>query len=340
MNCDLWVGDTLDVPMTPEIADKARDTFERYKAAGGNVDHIKVTHDPAEAAKISRIKGAQACYAWPAATLQPWKLVADIMRKNLQKGLKFNLQTYTTVRKVVASKNAGKWMVQSDRGDIECSRVVHATNAYSAAVEPSLFGLIFPTPHMCNKIVPPGIFAGSKALQNSYGVLLPGGALFSINPRCTADGIVLFGGSNSGQKEFDKWLDQHPERRTDDSFSGVSLVTDAVKEFADREFQGWSEAITGPGQLYDYSWSGIIGRSVDGVPFIGELPGLPGQWVCAGHNGHGMARTFTAAPGLVKLMEGRSWEEVGLPDVYQITPERLLKISERKKGNAGSYVSS
>lgn len=63
VNCDLWVGDTFDVPITPEIADKARDVFERYKAAGGNVGHIKVTHDPAEAAKISRIKGAQACYA-------------------------------------------------------------------------------------------------------------------------------------------------------------------------------------------------------------------------------------------------------------------------------------
>lgn len=253
------------------------------------------------------------------------------MRKNLQKGLKFNFQTYTMVRKVVAGDSTGSWVVQSDRGDIECTRVVHASNAYSAAVEPSLFGLIFPTPHMCNKIIPPAIFAGSKALQNSYGVLLPGDGLFSINPRCTADGIVLFGGSNSGQKEFDKWLDEHPERRTDDSFSGVAVVTDAVKEFADREFEGWAEAeaVAGPGQMYDYSWSGIIGRTIDGVPFIGELPGLPGQWVCAGHNGHGMARTFTAAPGLVKLMEGRSWEEVGLPDVYEITTERLLKL---KKG--------
>ncbi|OTB07281.1 hypothetical protein M426DRAFT_86393 [Hypoxylon sp. CI-4A] len=331
VDCDLWVGDTLDVPMTKEVADLANLTFERYKAAGGKVDHIKVTHDPEEAAKISRIEGAHACYAWPASTLQPWKLVAHVMRKNLEKGLDFNLQTYTTVRKVVPSDAPGKWIVHSDRGEIECSRVVHASNAYSAAIEPSLRGLVHPTPHMCNKVVPPASFAGSKALKNSYGVLLPDGALFSINPRCTADGIVMFGGSNPGQVKFNEWLAEHPERCTDDGLTGIKVVTDAVKEFADKEFKGWSDAAPGGGQLYDYSWSGIIGRTTDGVPFVGELPGLPGQWICAGHNGHGMARIFTAAPGLVRLMNGDSWEDAGLPDPFRITSERLSKLRKTKK---------
>jgi hypothetical protein len=52
IDCDLWVGDTLDVPVTPDVADIAKDAFNRLKAAGGKVDHIKVTHDPAEAAKV------------------------------------------------------------------------------------------------------------------------------------------------------------------------------------------------------------------------------------------------------------------------------------------------
>ncbi|KAI0004438.1 DAO-domain-containing protein [Xylariaceae sp. FL0662B] len=331
VNCDLWVGDTLDVPMTEDVADSAKDVFERYKTAGGRFDHIKVTLDPAEAARISRIRGARACYAWPASTLQPWKLTAHIMRKNLEKGLGLNLQTYTVVREVVKSEKPGKWVVRSDRGGVECSRVVHATNAYSAAVEPSLRGLIYPTPHMCNKVVPPTIFAGSKALKNSYGVLLPDGALFSINPRCTADGVVMFGGSNPGQRKLDEWLAKHPERCTDDGLSGIETVTDAVREFADKEFEGWADAVPGPGTLYDYSWSGIIGRSPDGVPLIGELPGLPGQWICAGHNGHGMARTFTAAPGLVRLMKGDTWEETGLPDAYQLTSERMDKLRDGMK---------
>ena len=36
-----------------------------------------------------------------------------------------------------------------------------------------------------------------------------------------------------------------------------------------------------------------------------------------------MARILTAAPGLVKLMNGEKWTETGLPEVYQFTKERL-----------------
>ncbi|KAI3391130.1 hypothetical protein diail_7915, partial [Diaporthe ilicicola] len=328
VDCDLWVGDTLDVAMTPEVATLARDIFERYQAAGGKTDHIKVTLDPAEASKISRLKGAQACFAWPASTLQPWKLVAHVMRSNIAQEPRFNLQTYTVVRKVIKVSEPGKWVVHSDRGAIECSQVVHATNAYSAAIEPSLLGLVVPTPHMCNKVVPPASFSGSKALKNSYAVLLPDGALFSINSRPTSDGVIMFGGSNPGQVKFREWLKKHPERWTDDGLSEFPEITEAVKALAEEQLGGWAEAVPGPGTLYDYSWSGIIGNTTDGVPFIGELPGLPGQWICAGHNGHGMARTFTAAPGLVKLMNGVSWEETGLPDPYRITAERLARLRD------------
>lgn len=88
--------------------------------------------------------------------------------------------------------------------------------------------------------------------------MLPDGALFSINPRCTADGIILVGGSNPGQRELDKWLKRHPESCVDDGLALRKEVTDAVREFVEQEFDGWEETIAGPGELYDYSWSGII----------------------------------------------------------------------------------
>ncbi|KAL6399729.1 FAD dependent oxidoreductase [Ilyonectria robusta] len=284
VDCDLWVGDTLDVPVTPEVARTARDQFEHFKAAGGKVDHIKVTHDPAKAVEMSRIKDAQACYAWPASTLHPWKLAAHVMRDCLKKGV--NLQTHTQVTQVIQSVEIpGKWIIQSDRGEVKCSLVVHATNAYSAAVEPSLRGLINPIPHMCDQVTPPVTFTGTKSLQNSYGVLLPEGGLFSINPRCTTGGPVLFGGFNPGQQEFMKWLEKNPERGTDDGLPGFKSVTEAVREFTQSQFVEWPTASTNEGDVYSHRWSGIIASSADGVPFIGQLPGLPGQWVCAGHHG-------------------------------------------------------
>jgi hypothetical protein len=41
-----------------------------------------------------------------------------------------------------------------------------------------------------------------------------------------------------------------------------------------------------------------------------------------------MARIFTAAPGLVKLMDGMSWANTQLPDVYQITPARIERLKQ------------
>ncbi|KAJ7056805.1 DAO-domain-containing protein [Mycena amicta] len=327
IDCDLWVGDTLDVAMTEDVVEKALSVWEAYKAYGGNVDHIQYISDPAEAEKISRLKGARAVWAWKASTLYPWKLVAHITKLCLSKGL--NLQTWTPAISVTPSNAvSGHWDVNTARGSIRTPTVVYATNAYTSSVLPSWAAYIQPTAHMCNKVVPPRAFAGTGALQNSYGVLASGGALFSINPRCTADGIVLFGGSNPNQHILKDYLheDTSGARLFDDSLSDFQPVTDAVRELATASFDGWDEDIGSPGVGPEYSWSGIIGLSADSLPFVGPLPDHPGQWVCAGFHGHGMAHIFTCAPGLVTLMQGGSWAETGLPECLELTEERLSRV--------------
>jgi hypothetical protein len=120
--------------------------------------------------------------------------------------------------------------------------VVHATNAYSAALEPSLKGVIIPNPHICNRFAPPRALSGSKALQNSYGVLLPNGALFSINSRSSSDGSGMFRGSNPGQKKLDEWADQEPGRYVDDSLVNLRLVTREVRALVNTQFLDGSDA--------------------------------------------------------------------------------------------------
>ncbi|OJJ94769.1 hypothetical protein ASPACDRAFT_127920 [Aspergillus aculeatus ATCC 16872] len=258
VECEHWTGPTLDVPITPEAARKARTTFERYKAAGGKVDHIKVTHDPQEAAEISQMKNAQACYAWPASTLHPWKLAAHVMRENMRRGV--NLQTKTKAVAVVPSeKTPGQWVVRTERGDIECAQVVHATNAYSSALEPSLRGLITPRPQMCNRVTIPESATDFSGFENSYGILLGRDDLISINPRLNGDGAVLFGGSNPGQGEFMKWLDRNPERCIDDGMTGHDAINKAVQAFAIGEVKGWTADELQQQEPYTHAWSGIMG---------------------------------------------------------------------------------
>lgn len=39
-----------------------------------------------------------------------------------------------------------------------------------------------------------------------------------------------------------------------------------------------------------------------------------------------MARIFTAAPALVKVMQGERLSATGIPECYEITPERLQRL--------------
>jgi glycine/D-amino acid oxidase-like deaminating enzyme len=84
------------------------------------------------------------------------------------------------------------------------------------------------------------------------------------------------------------------------------------------------------GEGAEHYWSGIIAMTPDSVPMVGAVDDKPGQWICAGFNGHGMARIFTCAPGLVKLMMGQSWQETGLPECFQYSNDRLTKAEKGK----------
>ncbi len=41
-----------------------------------------------------------------------------------------------------------------------------------------------------------------------------------------------------------------------------------------------------------------------------------------------MARIFTSAPGVAKLILGGSWADTGLPECFEITEERLERLQK------------
>lgn len=42
----------------------------------------------------------------------------------------------------------------------------------------------------------------------------------------------------------------------------------------------------------------------------------------------GMARIFTCAPGLVKLIMGGEWSATGLPECFEMTEDRLRRLQQ------------
>jgi glycine/D-amino acid oxidase-like deaminating enzyme len=51
-------------------------------------------------------------------------------------------------------------------------------------------------------------------------------------------------------------------------------------------------------------WSGVMGASADGLPYVGMIPEMPGLWISASFNGHGMVWCVKAAEALVDRMVG------------------------------------
>lgn len=76
-----------------------------------------------------------------------------------------------------------------------------------------------------------------------------------------------------------------------------------------------------------------MGYSSDFNPHVGEIPGRPGQYICAGFNGHGMPVIFLAAKGLTEMIaNGKSFEDVNIPRLYKSTVERIKKAQEGPEG--------
>lgn len=89
----------------------------------------------------------------------------------------------------------------------------------------------------CDKVIPPMSYSGSWALQNSYAVVYPDG-VYTINPRCTTDGVLLFGGSAPNQQYLLDYVKEDERRRTDDSLTNFGKVTEAVQTLV-RDGFGW-----------------------------------------------------------------------------------------------------
>ncbi|OCF32819.1 hypothetical protein I316_05455 [Kwoniella heveanensis BCC8398] len=322
VDCEAWFGNTLDVMTTDDIVAAAAQNMDAFKDAGGDASGVNVILDPEQAEKISRVKGARAVYGWNAATLYPWKLVAHVAQEALDLGLQ--LHTWTPVSTVEGVQDSSDWNVKTSRGIIRTPMVVHATNAYAPALLPETKGAIEPVPHMCNRVYPPPAFAGSSALKNSYCIIFPDGN-YTVNPRQGGDGLLLVGGTPPNLQHLLDYVAEDPVTRSvDDGLVNFDPVTQSVKRLGGEKGFGWDVNGFGNKAFYDHSWSGIIGESADMLPFIGAVPRKPGQWICAGHNGHGMARIFTCAPGLVKLINGGDWASTGLPECFEVSEGRLL----------------
>ncbi|KAI4610522.1 uncharacterized protein J4E87_010776 [Alternaria ethzedia] len=227
-----------------------------------------------------------------------------------------NLQTHTSVTSVSAADGCTKdhpWVVNTPRGSVKTSTVVYATNGYTSAL----------VPEMKDKVVPVrGIVArlageNSPRMTDSYMMRFSDYEYDYMIPR--PDGsIIVGGGRRDYYKDLGEWFDVSDDSRL---MNGARHYFDGYMQ---RHFRGWENS----GAHTEELWTGIMGYSNDGFPYVGPVCGKPGQYMCAGFSGHGMPQIFFCAKAIASMVITGDAENVDLPVPYRITRSRWYQQKE------------
>lgn len=233
-----------------------------------------------------------------------------ILAKLIDKGV--NVQTHTPVTSVSDSPDsAGRWTVKTPRGDLSARQIIYATNGYTAAIAPQFHEKIVPVRGICSRIVAPQDTAPGP-LSHTYSIRYGPAQYDYLIQR--PDGSIIVGGA---KQRF--WDDRsHWYGVTDDSRL-IEPAQDYFDGLMQRQFRGWERS----GAYTDCVWTGIMGWTSDFMPYVGEIPGKPGQFINAGFSGHGMPLIYLASKGLARMVQGEAFEETDLPSMFKPTKERL-----------------
>ena len=282
------------------------------------------THPSLEDLRIPKAKGAT--IQAKAAGLWPYKFVSWILETLLSSG-RLNLQTNTPVTQL--QKTDDGWIIHTPRGMLATKNVLLTTNAYTSHLLPKFSDIIVPVRGEMSSLLPPRTMnpesKTNPPLKHSYSFIGNGTQHghqddYLIQRLLTSSGKageLMFGGGRSYA-----------------SGAGVGVSDDSdidlpAAAYLRREINKVLDLHNDEKELKaSFEWSGIMGFSRDGLPWVGEvseeLGGGEGLFVSGGFTGHGMPNAWLCGKAAVGLMLGG--KEVDVPDSYLLTKERMEKV--------------
>ncbi|KAF8886042.1 FAD dependent oxidoreductase [Gymnopilus junonius] len=288
--------------------------------------------------------------------LWPCKLVTHLFKdsQGASSHLDVRLHTRTPVTSVTpfaqhfpedpksSTARRRRWTLHTPRGDVACAYVVHATNAYASHLLPFLAGI--------NDNEPP--FASPslervKRTPGSFGIVPHRGQVGAV--RASVNSSTLgwknswgFGGYDSGSEY---WFPRHQKTEAFKNDTGPSKNRNPViilgggrqAETADDSILNSTTSTvlrsflpnlfpeqfivpdTNTGDTWEEEWTGIMGFTQDGDPFVGpvvvplelsandqiDTKQYDGQYIAAGFSGHGMPRTYACAQFVADMVGAR-----------------------------------
>ncbi|KAI8202773.1 putative oxidoreductase OrdL [Colletotrichum sp. SAR 10_76] len=282
VQCDFNPTTTFDVCLTQEFVEHNAQSLKEYREAGGDVSHIKF-YTGEEAREKTGVHGALCAYEWPAGSSHPAKLAQWLLTKSIESGVRFLTHCpATALAKSQSSGSEPSWDVQTPRGTITTATVIHCTNAFASHLLPQLAAFVAPERAQAHAFVPPATLTGSKILPSTVSLRHGLRHFYSVNQR-RADGIIILGAAAASP--FVSEAAYTAKRTSNDQAISEEIRDDSVANFQ-RCFAECRPENLSRGEGLLHAWTGIIGMTPDMVPFVGKVDGYPGQWVCAGFNGH------------------------------------------------------
>lgn len=321
IQCDSWQGDTVDI-----IYDEGQ--WKRAKFAVAEIQRVLGDKDPAavysfwstdEVERKFLAAGALGAVSYEAGSLSAYRFVTGLLELAVMKGL--NLQTETPALRITKpSTGHFQWAIDTPRGRIMSQKVILATNGYTAYLHPAFQSIIVPLRgHMTAQI--PGTALPKDGLQTTYSFIYDNGYEYMVpRPRDSRlAGDIMIGGGltmapDEGLYEFGN---------TDDTAT-EPVIVDYLRQSTKRYFgQNWGE--DRPDRRLRAAWSGIMGYSADGFPFVGQVPGERGLYIAASFQGLGMVLCFHSAKALVEMMKHGDERDLDewFPRSFRMSPARL-----------------
>lgn len=337
IDCASTECDTVDIIYSQTHLELGRKAIERMRLVMGADDPAAryTVHEREEARSRFLTPTALGAFSYYAGSLSAYQFAIGVLKLALQRGL--HLQTNTPANGISHSTVNGQaiWTVQTLRGSITTPNLVLATNGYTAHILPELQGLIVP---LHGQVVAqrPGSGLPQTGMEHTYSFIYKSGYEYMITrpPGSASAGtrspgdIVIGGGlhqlANNGASRYGN---------TDDSTLDPTITSYLRNCTVDSFGQNWGD--DRPDGRIKKEWSGIMGATADGLPYVGAVPNNRGLYICAGFNGHGMVWCLKSAEALVGMMAGtvaeRNLVHHWFPRSAVISNERMkMKFTGRK----------
>lgn len=319
LDCDSHPCETVDVVFAESQLRQGKRAIARMREVLGEEDPVAEyeVFSAEEAQARFLTPGALGAFRYGAGSISAYRFTVGMLERCLAWGL--NLQTSTPAlsisRAVGSTEGEPRWVVKTPRGEVEAKEVVVATNGYTAHLLPQMQGLIVP---LRGQITAQRPGAGLPGLKETVSFIYEDGYEYMITrPSFASDaGTIIIGGglgklAHDGVAEFgntnDEGLNSELSR----------YLTDCTQRYYG---QNWGEDHQ-DGRVRK-EWSGIMGTSADGLPYVGRVEGMNGVWICASFNGHGMVMCLKCAEAVVDMIVDGKVKE-WFPKALQMDEERL-----------------